>query len=116
MTSDRVVIKTVQHDHQSGPQVRIELPRNVNMCSLVVSISAGNSAGMSSPTEIEVGRSHHVLNHNKLKHFLSHAECPTTTRINISDSTLTTSTGTDATTLVVTVEPQQRDNMAALGS
>ena len=61
MTSDRVVIKTVQHDYQSRSQVRIELPQNVDMCSLHVNISAGNSAGMSSPTEIEVGRSH-VLN------------------------------------------------------
>ena len=54
---------TVSHDHQSGSQVtiRIELPQNVDMCSLVVSISAGNSAGMSSPTEIEVGRSHHIM-------------------------------------------------------
>ena len=57
---------TVSHDHQSGSQVtiRIELPQNADMCSLVVSISAGNSAGMSSPTEIEVGRSHHVK-HNQ---------------------------------------------------
>ena len=49
---------TVQHDHQSGSQVTlsIELPQNVDMCSLVVTIRAGNSAGMSSPTEIQVGR------------------------------------------------------------
>ena len=52
---------TVPHDHQLGSQVtiKIELPRNVDMCSLVVTIRAGNSAGVSSPTEIEVGRSHH---------------------------------------------------------
>ena len=54
---------TVEYDHQLRSQVtiRIELPRNVDMCSLVVTIRAGNSAGMSSPTEIEVGRSHHIM-------------------------------------------------------
>ena len=60
MTSGRTVnITTVPHDHQSGSQVaiRIELPQNVDMCNLLVSISAGNSAGTSLPTEIEVGRS-----------------------------------------------------------
>ena len=62
MNSGRTVnTTTVPHDHQSGSQVttEIELPQNVDMCGLVVSIRAGNSAGMSSPTEIEVGRSHH---------------------------------------------------------
>ena len=55
---------TVHHDHQSGPQVaiRIELPHNVDMCSLLVSIKAGNSAGLSSPTEIEVGKSQYAMN------------------------------------------------------
>ena len=68
MTSGRTVNTTsVQHDHHSGSQVaiRIELPQNVNMCSLLVSISAGNSAGMSPPTEIEVGKSQ--LNHDRVK-------------------------------------------------
>ena len=67
MNSGRTVnTTTVPHDHQSGSQVTIsiELPQNVDMCSLHVNISAGNSAGMSLPTEIEVGRSHHVLNHD----------------------------------------------------
>ena len=66
MTSGWVAINTttVQHDHQSGSQVviRIKLPQDVDMCSLLVSIRARNNAGMSSPTEIEVGRSLHVLN------------------------------------------------------
>ena len=61
MTSGRVAVNTttVHHDHQSGPQVtiRIELPQNVDMCSLLVSIRAENTAGTSTPTEIEVGRS-----------------------------------------------------------
>ena len=64
VTFGRVVVNTttVRHDHQSGPQVtvRIELPQNVDMCSLLVSISAGNHAGLSSPTEIKVGRSHYL--------------------------------------------------------
>ena len=64
MNSGRVAVNTtsVQHDHQSGSQVtiRIELPQNVDMCSLVVTIRAGNSAGMSLPTEIEVGKSYYM--------------------------------------------------------
>ena len=63
MNSGRTVnTTTVRYDYQSGSQVTIsiELLHN-NMCSLVVSIRAGNSAGMSSPTEIEVGKSHHVI-------------------------------------------------------
>ena len=61
MTSGRVAVNTtaVHHDHQSGPQVviRIKLPQNVDMCSLLVNIRAENNAGTSTPTEIEVGRS-----------------------------------------------------------
>ena len=69
MTSGRVTVNTttVQHDHSSGSQVtiRIELPQNVDTCSLLVNIRAGNSAGLSPPTEIDVGRSHHVMYHSK---------------------------------------------------
>ena len=64
MTSGRTVnTTTVQYDTQSGSQVaiRIELPQNVDTCRLHVYISAGNGAGMSLPTEIEVGRSHHMM-------------------------------------------------------
>ena len=63
-TSGRTVnTTTVQHDHQSGSHdaIRIELPQNVDTCSLHVYISAGNGAGMSLPAEIEVGRSHHMM-------------------------------------------------------
>ena len=70
MTSGRVVVNTttVHHDHQSGSQVaiRIELPQNVDTCSLHIYISVGNGAGMSLPTEIEVGRSHHMMAKIKL--------------------------------------------------
>ena len=41
--------------------IRIELPRKVNTCSPLVSISPGNSAGASFPTEIEVGKLHYML-------------------------------------------------------
>ena len=63
MTSDRAVIETVQRDYQPGFQDRIDVPLNmiVDICSLVVTIRAGNSAGMSLPTEIEFGRSLHIL-------------------------------------------------------
>ena len=105
-TSGRTVNTTsVHHDHHSGSQVtiRIELPHNVNMCNLLVSIRAENSAGLSPPTEIEVGRSLHVMHHSKsnwVDTFLCmHAECPTTS--DNSDSTPTTSTVTNTTSSVV---------------
>ena len=63
MNSGRTVNTiTVEYDHQLGSQlaIKIELPRNVDMCGLVVTIRAGNSAGMSSPTEIEVGKSYYM--------------------------------------------------------
>ena len=48
----------VEHHHQSGHPVTtipVALPPNVDEC-LIVRISAGNRAGMSSPTEISVGK------------------------------------------------------------
>jgi len=48
----------VEHYHQSGhpdTTIPVALPPNVDEC-LIVRISAGNSAGMSSPTEIAVGK------------------------------------------------------------
>ena len=74
MNSGRTVnTTTVESDHQLGSQlaVTIEVPQNMNMCSLYVNISAGNSAGMSLPTEIEVGRSHHVFNHDWIKFLIN---------------------------------------------
>ena len=58
----RVIVNTttVPHDHQSVT-IRIELPRKVNTCSPLVSISPGNRAGTSLPTEIEVGKLHYML-------------------------------------------------------
>ena len=61
MKSGRLTVNTtVRYDHQSGPQVTIsiELLHNANMCSLLVSIRAGNSAGLSPASEIEDGKSH----------------------------------------------------------
>ena len=69
MTPGRVALNTttVQYD-QSGSQVTvtIEVPQNMDICSLIVSISAGNSAGLSLPTEVEVGRPLHELVHDKI--------------------------------------------------
>ena len=64
MTSGRTInTTTVHHDDQSGSRVTItiKLPQNVNICSFLVGIRAGNIAGTSLPTEIEVGRSHYAF-------------------------------------------------------
>ena len=51
---------TRQHDHgQEVASFTISLPLSVDICSLRVRISAGNSAGMSAPSEpveVEVGK------------------------------------------------------------
>ena len=53
---------TRQHDHDHGQEVAsfiISLPPSVNICSLHVRISAGNSVGLSAPSEpveVEVGK------------------------------------------------------------
>ena len=59
----RINATTVPHDHRLGSQlaITIDLSQNVDTCNLHVNIRAGNSAGMSPPTEIEVGRSHHIM-------------------------------------------------------
>ena len=61
MTSDgSVVNETITVPHQPGQAVAnfaISLPQTVDVCSLHVRISAGNSAGMSAPSEaVEVGK------------------------------------------------------------
>ena len=38
----------------------------MDICNLIVNISAGNSAGLSSPTEVEVGRPLHELIRDKI--------------------------------------------------
>ena len=53
----RINATTVEYDHQPRFHNAIDLPQNVDMCSVCVNISAGNSAGMSPPTKIEVGKS-----------------------------------------------------------
>ena len=58
MTSTGNVLNTTRQ-HASGEvaDFTISLPQNVNVCSLHVRISAGNSAGMSVPSEaVEVGK------------------------------------------------------------
>jgi len=59
MSTARDVITIEQHDHQREHQdatIHIQLPQTADECSLIVAISAGNSAGMSSPTNITVGK------------------------------------------------------------
>ena len=120
MTSNRVVLNKTSRDYQPGSQDGIDVPLNmdVDMCSLVVTIRARNSAGMSFPTEIEVGRSHPAL--QKIKLCINcrslHADCPTMMITDSPDNSPTTSTGTEAITLDVTDEPQQGDNIATLGT
>ena len=67
MTPDgRALNETTQH--QPGQEVAnftISLPQNVDVCSLRVRISAGNSAGMSAPSEaVEVGKCNLLLCNN----------------------------------------------------
>ena len=52
LSADGMIITTVQHPVTT---IRVTLPQNVEKC-LIVRISAGNSAGLSSPTEISVGK------------------------------------------------------------
>ena len=58
MTSaGNVLNKTRQHQPGEVANFTISLPKTVDLCSLHVRISAGNSAGMSSPSEaVEVGK------------------------------------------------------------
>ena len=59
MTSTGSALNETRH-HQPGQEVTnftISLPPSVDVCSLHVRISAGNSAGMSAPSEpVEVGK------------------------------------------------------------
>ena len=59
INSDGSVLNETRQ-HQPGQAVAdftISLPQSVDVCSLHVRISAGNSAGMSSPSEtVEVGK------------------------------------------------------------
>ena len=58
MTSaGRVLNKTRQHEPGEVADFTISLPQSVNVCSLHLRIRAGNSAGMSAPSEaVEVGK------------------------------------------------------------
>jgi len=54
-STDGVIITTVQHQRPVTTArittIRVTLHQNVDECDLIVGINAGNSAGMSSPTE-----------------------------------------------------------------
>ena len=53
MSTDGMIITTVQHPVTT---IHVTLPQNVDECNLIVRISAGNSAGTSSPTEVPIGK------------------------------------------------------------
>ena len=63
-SDERVFNETRQHEPgQAVADFTISLPQSVNLCSLHVRIRAGNSAGMSAPSEaVEVGKSQLLLN------------------------------------------------------
>ena len=63
--SESVFNETRQHEPgQAVADFTISLPRTVDVCTLHVRISAGNSAGMSSPSEaVEVGKLQFELDH-----------------------------------------------------
>ena len=70
MTSTgRVFNETRQHQPgQAVANFTISLPPSVDVCSLHVTISAGNSAGMSAPSEtVEVGKLHNNYMELKVK-------------------------------------------------
>ena len=60
MNSAGGILKEANLSHNTGQAVAhftISLPQGVDVCSLRVRISAGNSAGMSAPSEaVEVGK------------------------------------------------------------
>ena len=65
MNSGRTInTTTVEYDHQPRFHNIIDLPQNADMCSLHVNISAVNSAGMSPPTKIKVGKSWQMTFHD----------------------------------------------------
>ena len=63
--SESVFNETRQHEPgQAVADFNISLPQSVDVCSLHVRISAGNSAGMSLPSEaVEVGKLQFELDH-----------------------------------------------------
>ena len=60
MASTQLVVKEFNMSHEPGQPVAdftISLSKTIDVCSLHVKISAGNSAGMSVPSEtVEVGK------------------------------------------------------------
>jgi len=62
VSSDEIVFNETRQ-HQEVADFTISLPPGVDVCTLHVRISAGNSAGMSAPSEaVEVGKSQLLLN------------------------------------------------------
>ena len=66
MTTAGGVFGELNMTHQPGEvaDFNISLPQSVDVCTLHVKISAGNSAGMSAPSEpVEVGKLGPLSNH-----------------------------------------------------
>ena len=118
MTSaGRVVNETRQHQPgQAVANFSISLPQSVEMCILRVRISAGNSAGMSAPSEaVEVGKLHfNKLQESQNQLFVFY------TLVCLGGNTESTTT-TDSTTVTIspttasTGETQQGDNTTLIG-
>ena len=121
MTPDGSVLKESNMPHQPGQAVAdftISLPQSVDVCSLHVRISAGNSAGMSAPSEaVEVGKLHFFLPKNKLQESQNHFVLYTLVCLGGN----TEYTTTDSTTVTVSPttasigERQQGDNTILIG-
>ena len=71
MTSAGNVLSETNITHEPGQAVAnltISLSQSVDVCSLHVRISAGNSAGMSAPSEtVEVGKLQWLVSYNSVK-------------------------------------------------
>ena len=102
LTSAGRALRELNVTHDQGQLVadfNISLPQSVDVCSLRVRISAGNSAGMSAPSEpVEVGKLQisylPELSSEKLKPNLVTIACP----VDSADSTTTTASTTAVTT------------------
>ena len=109
-----------QHEPgQSVADFNISVPQNVDVCSLHVRIRAGNSAGMSSPSEaVEVGKLHVT---NNLKNELQGNQNPFVfyTLVCSGDNTESTATGSNRVTVSPTTTStdnrRQGDNTILIG-
>ena len=119
MTPGGSVVKESSMSHDQGQAVAdftISLPPSVEVCTLHVRISAGNSAGMSAPSEaVEVGKLHFTNklqeSQNQLFVFYTLVCLGGNTESTTTDSTSVTVSPTTAST----GERQQGDNTTLIG-